>query len=132
MGTMKISNFKDLKIWKSAVNITKEIYLYTSSGPILKDYSLKDQIRRATISISSNIAEGFERNNNNEFIQFLKIAKGSIGEVRGQIFTAQEIKYIDKNKFKELDSQLLLLSLQVGKFLSYLKKLKNIEEFPKQ
>lgn len=129
---MKVNNFKDLEIWKSAVNITKDIYLYTSEGQFLKDYALKDQIRRAVISISSNIAEGFERNNNNEFIQFLKITKGSIGEVRSQLFIAKEIKYVDQKKYQSLDSQLHVLSLQVGKFLSYLKNLKSNEEFPKQ
>lgn len=129
---MKVNNFKELEIWKSAVNLAKEIYICTSSGQFLKDYSLKDQIRRAVISISSNIAEGFERSNNNEFIQFLKIAKGSIGEMRSQLFIAKEINYINEEKYITLDVQLYTLSLQVGKFLKYLRNLKSNEEFPKQ
>jgi len=129
---MKINNFKELEIWKSAVDLTKEIYISTSSQYFQKDYSLKDQIRRAAISVSSNIAEGFERNNNNEFIQYLKIAKGSIGELRSQLYVAKEIEYLPQTKYLSLDSQLHILSLQIGKFLSYLKNLKRKEEFPKQ
>ncbi len=129
---MKVNNFQDLEVWKSAVGLAKEIYICTSSGQFLKDYSLKDQVRRSVISVSSNIAEGFERNNNNEFIQFLKIAKGSIGELRSQLYIAKEINYIDKIKYNTLDAQLYTLSLQVGKFLSYLRRVKSDEEFPKQ
>lgn len=128
---MKIEKFEDLQIWKLSIALAKEIYLITSIGLFSKDYSFRDQIRRATISISSNIAEGFERNNNNEFIQFLKIAKGSIGEVRTQLYIAVEIKYLDKQKYVALNEQFYDLSCQVGKLLSYLRKTKCNDEFPK-
>jgi four helix bundle protein len=83
---MRITRFEDLKIWQIALKITKEIYEITNKKEFSKDFSLRDQIRRAIISDSSNIVEGFEKNNNNEFIRFLKIAKGSIGEVRNQLY----------------------------------------------
>lgn len=77
---MRITKFEDLNIWKLSLEITKEIYDLTSQKEFSRDFCLRDQIRRAVISISSNIAEGFEKNNNNEFIRYLKIAKGSVGE----------------------------------------------------
>jgi four helix bundle protein len=70
---MRITKFEDLKIWQIALKITKEIYDITSKKEFSKDFSLRDQIRRAIISVSSNIVEGFEKNNNNEFIRFLNV-----------------------------------------------------------
>ncbi|MFA5985764.1 MAG: four helix bundle protein [Parcubacteria group bacterium] len=79
---MKINKFEELNIWKESLTLTKEIYETTARGFFVKDRGLQDQIRRAIVSISSNIVEGFEKNNNNEFVRFLKISKGSLGEVR--------------------------------------------------
>ncbi len=90
---MKITRFEELNIWKISLKITKSIYDLTSKKEFIREYGLKDQIRRAVISISSNIVEGFEKNNNNEFIRYLKIAKGSVGEVRNQIYICKDIKY---------------------------------------
>jgi four helix bundle protein len=87
---------------------------------------LRDQIRRAIISVSSNIVEGFEKNNNNEFIRFLKIAKGSIGEVRNQLYIALAIGYIMQKEFNELKNKLIDLANQVRKFISYLEKNKKL------
>jgi len=128
---MKIEKYEDLQIWKISVELAKEIYLLTSLDLFNRDYSFKDQIRRAAISISSNIAEGFERNNNNEFIQFLRISKGSIGEVKTQLYIAVEIKYLDKQKYITLNDKLHNLSCQIGKLLNYLRKLKSNDEFSK-
>jgi four helix bundle protein len=125
---MRITKFEDLKIWQIALKITKEIYDITSKKEFSKDFSLKDQIRRAIISVSSNIVEGFEKNNNNEFIRFLKIAKGSIGEVRNQLYIALAVNYINQEEFEKLNNELIELANQVGKFISYLetnKKLAN-------
>jgi four helix bundle protein len=119
---MRITKFEDLKIWQIALKITKEIYDITSKKEFSKDFSLKDQIRRAIISVSSNIVEGFEKNNNNEFIRFLKIAKGSIGEVRNQLYIALAVKYIEQDEFERLNNELIELANQVGKFISYLEK----------
>ncbi len=74
---MKIQKFEELNIWKLSLGVTKEIYDLTAKGNFSRDFGLRDQIRRAIVSVSSNIVEGFEKNNNNEFVRFLKIAKGS-------------------------------------------------------
>lgn len=92
---MKITKFEDLQIWQDAIEITKTVYLVTAQEKFNSDYPLRDQLRRAVISISSNIVEGFEKNNNNEFIRFLKIAKGSTGEARSQIYIAHMVGYIE-------------------------------------
>jgi len=121
---MKINKFEDLKIWQLALKITKEIYDITAKKEFSKDFSLRDQIRRAIVSVSSNIVEGFEKNNNNEFIRFLKIAKGSTGEVRNQFYIALAINYITKNEFDNLNEKLVDLANQIGKLISYLEKQK--------
>jgi len=123
---MRITKFEDLKIWQIALKITKEIYDITSKKEFSKDFSLRDQIRRAIISVSSNIVEGFEKNNNNEFIRFLKIAKGSIGEVRNQLYIALAVKYIEQDEFDKLNNELIELANQVGKLISYLEKNKKL------
>ena len=94
-----IKKFEDLKVWKLSLEITKEIYDLSFKPNFKNDFSLRDQIRRAVISISSNIVEGFEKNNNNEFVRFLKISKGSVGEVRNQLYIALSIGYISQNEF---------------------------------
>lgn len=96
---MKITKFEELKIWKLSLKIAKIIYHFTSKRKFSKDFSLRDQIRRAIISVSSNIVEGFEKNNNNEFIRFLKIAKGSVGETRNQLYIAMTVGYITESEF---------------------------------
>ena len=78
---MAVKYFEDLDVWKEARRLTKEIYAATPDAKFSKDFGLRDQIRRAAVSVMSNIAEGFERGGNQEFIQFLYIAKGSCGEV---------------------------------------------------
>jgi len=126
---MKINKFEDLPIWKKAIGLTCEIYNITSAGKFAKDFCLRDQIRRAMISISSNIVEGFEKNNNNEFIRFLKIAKGSTGEVRNQLYIALIVDYVDKEKFEQLNEELKDLAKQIGSFISYLEQKRKNGEF---
>jgi len=86
--------FEELQIWQKARELVKAIYKLSMTDKFKKDYSLVDQIRRSSVSIMSNIAEGFERGSNTEFIQFLYIAKGSAGEVRTQLYIAYDLKYI--------------------------------------
>jgi four helix bundle protein len=126
---MKIQTFKDLDIWKLSIEITVTIYSLTRNNGFKSDFSLVDQIRRAVISISSNIAEGFERNNNNEFIQYLRIAKGSTGEVQSQLYIAYRLNYISEKEYNELSVKLVLLSNQIGKFLAYLTLKRKNNEF---
>ena len=87
-----------------------------------KDFALVNQIRRASISILSNIAEGFERGGNKEFLQFLAIAKGSCGEVRAQFYVALDQNYIDKNQFEEITNKLLETNRMISGFMKYLQQ----------
>jgi four helix bundle protein len=85
----KIKKFEDIESWKRARSLTKNIYEITATGKFAHDFGLKDQIRRACVSILSNIAEGFERGGDKEFLQFLALAKGSCGEARAQLYCAR-------------------------------------------
>jgi len=116
--------FEELQIWQKARELVKTIYKLTLSAPFKKDYSLSDQIRRSSVSVMSNIAEGFERGSNTEFIQFLYIAKGSAGEVRTQLYIAYDLGYIDEHDFEAASGMSIELSKGIGRFINYLKKSK--------
>ena len=90
--------FEDLHIWQKSVEFVKEIYLITSNTGLNSDFGLKDQIRRASVSIPSNIAEGFERRSRKEYLNFLNMAKGSAGEVRCQLYLAKELGYLSEQE----------------------------------
>ncbi len=126
---MKINKFEELNIWKLSLKITRDIYDLTSKKEFSKDFKLRDQIRGAIISVSSNIVEGFEKNNNNEFIRFLKIAKGSTGEARNQLYIALAVGYITKEEFEKTSDDLLDLAGQIGGFIGYLERKRNDKEF---
>ena len=126
---MRIQKFEELKIWKLSLKITKEIYDLTSKRGFSKDFGLRDQTRRAIISVSSNIVEGFEKNNNNEFIRFLKIAKGSVGEVRNHLYIALAVNYITQQEFDKINKELDDLANQIGGFIVYLEKRRKNKEF---
>lgn len=111
---MKISKFEDLEIWKESLTITRNIYDLLAKKEFNLEFELKNQIKRAVLSISSNIVEGFEKNNNNEFIRFLKISKGSTGEVRSQINIAFAINRINKEEFNSINESLISLSNKIG------------------
>src|SRR6266478_7364132 len=98
---MQVKNFEDFEIWKDARALTREIYQLTRDSKFSKDFALRDQIRRAAVSIMSNIAEGFERGGNQEFVQFLYVAKASCGEVRSQLYVAVDQGYIFKADSEE-------------------------------
>ncbi len=118
----RVERFEDLEVWQLSVNVANQIYDVTSVGKFSQDYVLRDQIRRAVVSIFSNIAEGIERNGNKEFLQFLSIAKASCGEVRAQITFAKGREYISEQQFEYIVKQLLSLSNQIAGFSSYLKQ----------
>jgi four helix bundle protein len=108
---MKIEKFEDVIAWQKAQNLTLIIYdLFKNC----KDFSFKNQIERASISIMNNIAEGFERQTNKELKNFLYIAKGSCGEVRSMITIAYKLKYISESNLKEISE----LSVEISKTLS--------------
>ena len=117
----KFSSFEEIISWQKARELNVIIYKITKSNDLFsKDFGLKDQIRRASVSISSNIAEGFERQTTKEFIRFLYIAKASAGEVRSQLYLAFDIKYIDKNEFEELKLKINEVSKLISGLLKYL------------
>ena len=116
-----VEKFEDLGVWKLAKDVANKIYDITSLGEFSKDFVLRDQIRRAAVSIFSNIAEGFERNGNKEFINFLYIAKASCGEVRSQLIFAMDRKYISKTQYERIQKQLFTLSKQLAGFIKYLR-----------
>ncbi len=115
------NSFEDLPVWKEAKDLAVLLYKMTSRGKLSKDFGLKDQIQRSSISISSNIAEGFERGTKQEFIQFLYIARGSCGELRSQIFIAKDIGYFDNANFDTIFKLALKVSKQINGFIEYLK-----------
>ena len=116
--------FEELQIWQKARELVKAIYKITMSDKFKKDYSLSDQIRRSSVSVMSNIAEGFERGSNTEFVQFLYIEKGSAGEVRTQLYIAYDLKYIDDQVFESASRMSIELSKGISRFINYLKKSK--------
>lgn len=126
---MKVTMFNDLEIWKISIEVTLEVYRLSTNGKFSQDFGLRDQIRRAAVSISSNIAEGFEIHNNNDFIRFLRIAKGSTGEVRNQLYIAHKLGYINGSEFKVTEEKLQILSSQIGRFIAYLLVKKSNKEF---
>ncbi len=118
---MKIEKFEDLPIWQDARSIVNFVYGITDKK-IFRDSVLKMHIRKTAISIISNIAEGFERGSNKEFIQFLFISKGSVGELRAQIRISLDNKFISEEDFNSVISKSISLSRQVSKFIDYLRK----------
>ena len=118
---MKATSFEELKIWQSARELTKEIYAITRLPEFSKDYRFVGQITAAMGSVMDNIAEGFERDGNKEFLQFLSIAKGSCGEVRSQIYRAYDVGYIDEDTFNTLLNKIKVLSSSIFYFMQSLK-----------
>lgn len=115
---MSIQSFTDLIAWQKARELTKNIYIITSQQCFRSDFALKDQIRRASVSIMSNIAEGFERASRRDFHKFLVIAKGSCAEVHSQLYVALDAKYIEKEKF----DMLLESTREVSRIIGGLRK----------
>ncbi|HEV7642545.1 MAG TPA: four helix bundle protein [Pyrinomonadaceae bacterium] len=117
----KIENFENIEAWKSAREATKQIYLLSSAGEFSRDFGLRDQIRRSSVSIMSNIAEGFEREGNREFLNFLSIAKGSCAEARAQLYVALDQQYIQPDQFDKTYELLSGTGRLIGGFMRYLK-----------
>lgn len=106
----KVRTFEDLLVWQMGIELVKRVYLLTASGLFSRDFGLKDQIRRAAVSIPTNIAEGFERASRKEYLQFLNIAKGSAGEVRSLLYVAFDVGYLQKESYEELREGVTKLS----------------------
>ncbi len=118
----KIERFEDIDCWKKARELTRSIYSISLGGGFSKDFALRDQLRRASISILSNIVEGFERDGNKEFLQFLSIAKGSCGEARAQLYVALDQEYISEAQFRSISEMAVEISRMLSGLIKYLKQ----------
>jgi len=118
----KVQQFEDFEVWKKASSIATTVLTLTNQPPLKSDYSVKDQIRRSAFSISSNIAEGFEYNNNRDFIRFLRYAKGSAGELRSQLYILHNVEMIDSEQYQAIKEELITLSKQLSNLIQYLRK----------
>lgn len=118
----KINYFEDLEIWQLARILCNNIYNLAMSSELSSNYRLFNQIDGSSGSIMDNIAEGFERNGNREFIQFLSIAKASCGETRSQLYRVLDRKFASKEEFDRLYIQTITLSKKIGAFINYLSK----------
>ena len=115
-----ITRFEEIEAWQTARDLTKLIYMLTDAGKFARDFGLKDQIRRASVSIMSNIAEGFESQTQAQFIRYLGIAKASAGEVRSQLYVTRDLEYITQEQFTKAFAMAEKASRQTARFISYL------------
>ncbi|MFD2938740.1 four helix bundle protein [Flavobacterium notoginsengisoli] len=116
----KIEKFEDLEIWRFAREICQQIEFLIQNTNLKTNYSLKDQIDRSSGSVMDNIAEGFERNGNREFINFLSIAKGSAGEVKSQSYRAFDKKLISEEQHLKLNERVEIVKNKIGAMMNYL------------
>lgn len=119
----KIEKFEDILAWQKGRELTQRVYRATRQGEFAKDFALREQIRRAVISITSNIAEGFERDGSKEFIQYLSHSKGSCGEVRSQLYVALDEAYLSHSQWQDLHDRCLEISRLLDGFAKYLQQI---------
>lgn len=117
-----ISRFEDLEAWQQARGVTRRVYEESRTVLFSKDFALRDQIRRATVSVMSNIAEGYERGRDRELVQFLIVAKGSCGEVRAQLYVALDQGYLTDQDFEGLVGQAERTSQLIAGLIRYLRR----------
>lgn len=117
--------FEDLEVWQRAKDLTNLIYKYSADGSFSRDFGLRDQMRRASVSIMANIAEGFESQTQAMFIKYLGHAKGSAGELRAQLYIAKDQGYISEESFSEMFSLSEICSKQLARFIQYLENQPN-------
>lgn len=115
-----IERFEDIKAWQAARDLVSVVYRVSGRGKFEKDFGLRDQIRRASVSVMSNIAEGFERSSDREFCRFLYIAKGSAGEVRSHLFVASDLGYLTSDEFDDLRARAEEVAKALSGFITYL------------
>ena len=118
----KIQKFEDIVAWQKARELTREVYAHSKTGAFAKDFGLKDQIQRASVSIMGNVAEGFDRGGDKEFIQFLSVSKGSCGEVKSHLYVALDQQYINPIQFNQLYNSADEVGRLLAGFMVYLKQ----------
>ncbi|HSB67344.1 MAG TPA: four helix bundle protein [Anaerolineales bacterium] len=120
-----IARFEDIEAWQTTRELTRQIYDLTRHGEFARDFGLRDQMRRASVSIMSNIAEGFEGRTRHLFIEYLGRAKASAGELRAQLYVAKDINYINQAEFSQLFELCDKSSRQISRFIQYLEQQPN-------
>ena len=115
-----ITRFEDIEAWKTARELTRTVYALTEQGLFTKDFGLKNQIQRASVSVMSNIAEGFESRTQAKFIDYLGHAKASAGEDRSQLYIALDLKYVTQEQFDQVFDLADKVSRQTARFITYL------------
>ena len=120
--TNKYASFEDLEVYKRAVKFTAKVYDLLNKSPLKEDFAMVDQIRRATISISNNVCEGFERETDKELIRFLYFSKGSAGEVRNLFNLMEEIGYFEAVELDDYRKEVINISKQLANYIKYVKK----------
>ena len=119
MATVK--NFESLDVWTQSRVLTNRVYEMTRLSGFRNEFSLKDQLKRAAVSVMSNIAEGYERNNNKEFVYFLSMAKGSCGEIQSLLYVSLDQKFITSEHFDDLYNKVSDISKMIYGLINYLK-----------
>jgi four helix bundle protein len=116
----KLTHFEDLTCWQQARNVVKDIYKVCRINEFRKDYGLSDQVKRSAVSIMANIAEGFSRRSNKEFIQFLYIAKSSAAELQSHLYAALDQGYLNNKNFSSLYEKIDKVQRQISNLIKYL------------
>ena len=112
-----MSGFRDLKVWQRSKELAVEIYKLTQRDPFTRDFGLRDQIRRAALSVPSNVAEGDERGSNKDAVRFFYIAKGSLAEIQTQLEIAHEIGYLGKKTLIDLEEKCVIIGKMLGNLI---------------
>ena len=120
MGGLR--EFEEIEAWRVARELTRRVYACSAQGGFARDFGLQGQMRRASVSIMSNIAEGFERGGNAEFLHFLSIAKGSAAEVQSQLYVARDVGYVAPQEFEQLQALVRTTKRLLAGFMNYLKQ----------
>jgi four helix bundle protein len=118
----RFKTFEDLEVYKKSISFTVQIYELLKTSKLSKEFALNDQLKRATLSITNNIAEGFERDSDKEYIRFLYFSKASAGEVRNILNVMMEVKLIDEKSYFELKSLIIEISKQLSNYINFIRK----------
>ena len=118
---ISIRRFEDLEVWQKSRQLVQSVYRLSSAGELARDFGLRSQLRRAAVSVMPNIAEGFERGGNKEFVRFLVMAKGSCGEVRSQLYVGLDQSYISQLEFEAVGTKATEVSRMVSGLIKSLR-----------
>ncbi len=116
-----VRRFEEIEVWQLSRGLVKGVYKLSREENLKRNYSLIDQLQRSALSIMNNISEGFERQSDREFSHFLKIAKGSAGEVRSMLYVLMDLEYIGNESFNKLYEEIVVISRSLSGFITYLK-----------